>query len=102
MAYTPVDPILLSVFTSLPIKAAGKSSLLLLEDDLKSLKTKFIGAMLLSESDSPFDLVALMDVVQLRRLSRNLGEMANHLVQVRMDAEMEEQENRNTKRKRKR
>ena len=102
MAYTRIDPTPFSSIINLPIKAAGTSSLLLFKNDTSQDGPEFIGGLILRDSPSPFDLVALMDVTEIRRLARSLWDMANHLVQVRIDAEMEEQENRNKKRKRKR
>ena len=100
MTYTQIDPTLLSVIMNMPIKSAGTTGLFLIEDDLNSDTTRFMGAMILEDSESPFDLVALMDVTQIRRLSKQLWEMANHLIQVRIDIEIEEQEKRKPKKRR--
>ena len=100
MAYNDkAEPTLLSALATKPVKLAGTTGLLLIENDIDKKGPRFLGALILKKSESPFDLVGVMDVTEIRRLSGHLWELANHLIKVRIDTEMAEQEKKKPKRK---
>lgn len=101
MTYTKVDPVPISTLLNTSIKAVDKTTMLLLEDDMKSLDVNFIGALLLQGSEGPFDLIALLDVKEIRTLARSLWDMANHLIEIRIELEIAKLEKKKPRRKRK-
>lgn len=94
-----VKPTLASVLASMPIRLANATGLFLVENDVDRQEPRFIGALMLEGNEDFPDLVGLMDVIDIRRLSGQLWELANHLIQTRIDTEIAEQEVKNKKKR---
>jgi hypothetical protein len=96
--YCKVEPTLLSVLAGMPIKLVDKTALFPIENDLNDKSSKFLGALLLEEPDIPFNLIDIMEVTEIRQLSRQLWDMANHLVEICIDEDIAKQEKKAKKR----